>query len=471
MPELFSISQLLEATGGGAKNIVTNSISSISIDSRSLERGALFVAIRGENFDGHDFVAKAIENGASAALISASREQELDGLPLIVVPDALAGLGDIARAARARSSAKIVAITGSAGKTTTKEALAAILGAEGKTHASIKSFNNHWGVPLMLAGLPLDARFGVFEMGMNHGGEISPLSEMVAPHVALVTSIGQAHLANFSSVAQIARAKGEIFGGLVPGGAAIINADHEHVELLKQLARDAGAGDILTYGFSQKADVVIHNPAFGSAGAGARIDFLGEDIDLEIGAFGAHMLANATGALCVARHLGVSIADALTVLKEFEAPGGRGAVLRLGPVERPLVLIDESYNANPASIAAALAVFGAREQPGGKKVLVLGDMYELGDMAPELHRGLAEDIVAARPDILFLIGEYMGELGEVLGGRVAIGGAAPELNNIKETILNGLDYGDLIMVKGSNGVGLGGLVVAIRNRFVGARIG
>ncbi|HHG91115.1 MAG TPA: UDP-N-acetylmuramoyl-tripeptide--D-alanyl-D-alanine ligase, partial [Devosia sp.] len=323
MADLFSVAEIIEITGGRARNISAESVFSVSIDSRTLEPGALFVAIKGERFDGHDYVAGAIRNGAAVALVSKQRGGEFGKLPVLVVPDALEGLGQLGVAARARSGAKIAAITGSVGKTTVKEMVRSILSRAGKTHASIRSYNNHWGVPLMLAGLPKAAEFGVFEIGMNHAGEITPLSNMVCPHVTLITNIGSAHIGNFKNMEGIARAKGEIFSGMVPGGAAIVNGDHAYVEILRELAEKAGVRRFVTYGFDSNADIVLSGVQAGAAGSTARVGLAGGNISLDVSMPGRHMLANALGALCVGEELGVDTEVSLAAIAEFSAPAGR----------------------------------------------------------------------------------------------------------------------------------------------------
>ncbi|HIA02113.1 MAG TPA: UDP-N-acetylmuramoylalanyl-D-glutamyl-2, 6-diaminopimelate--D-alanyl-D-alanine ligase, partial [Myxococcales bacterium] len=257
MTVLFSIDELIGATGGHGENINAEFISSISIDSRTIKTGALYVAIKGDRFDGHGFVHKAVVNGAAVALVSKEKARELAGLPLIIVPDPLAGLEEIAKVARDRSKAKIIAITGSAGKTTTKNMVAEILSRVGETHASIKSYNNHWGVPLMLASMPASAEFGVFEIGMNHGGEIAPLVELVRPHVALVTNVGSAHVGNFDGFEGIAAAKAEILGGIEPSGTAIVNADQSYIEVFSKSLKGRLDIEFSTFGFSSSADVGI----------------------------------------------------------------------------------------------------------------------------------------------------------------------------------------------------------------------
>src|SRR5690554_6320602 len=270
MNQLYTIAELLAATRGEARNIVAEAVSSISIDSREIAHGALFVAIRGENFDGHDFVESAIQAGAVAALVSEKRSGAYGDLPLIVVPDALEGLNAIAHYARERSTAKVIAVTGSVGKTSTKEAIRAVLSSAGRTHASIRSFNNHWGVPLMVARMPADTEYGVFEIGMSAAGEITPLSQLVWPHVAVITTVAPAHLEFFASEAAIADAKAEIFAGLEPGGRVILGADHPNIGRLRDHARNARV-DAVAYGFDAQADVRLEGYRGNAEGGGARL--------------------------------------------------------------------------------------------------------------------------------------------------------------------------------------------------------
>lgn len=462
MNRLYSLSEVITATGGEARSVSAEAISSISIDSREIEPGALFVAIKGAAFDGHDFVAKAIEAGAVSALVSADKADGLAGLPLIVVPDALEGLNALARFSRARSKARITAVTGSVGKTSVKEAIRAVLSAHGRTHASIRSFNNHWGVPLMVARMPADTEYAVFEIGMNHAGEITPLSQLVKPHVAVITTVAPAHLEFFDSVAAIADAKAEIFAGLEPGGQVFVGHDHEHVTRLIAGAKAAGA-ETCSYGFDAAADVVISDYRGGTDGADGKISGAGVSLALHVPTLGRHTFGNAVGALLTARALGVPEDVGVAALARHGAPEGRGLAYRLGAEPKPLLLVDESYNANPASMRAALDVFGQMAAPG-KRVLVLGDMRELGETADALHADLAPLVLAARPDAVWLVGAHMDALARALpDGLVA--GHATVGTEIYEAILATLAYGDLVMIKGSNGIRLGALVAQIRGQF------
>lgn len=456
---LFTLDAILAATGGRAEQVASPSIRSITIDSREIGPDALFVAIKGDRFDGHDFVDTALSNGAVAALVSRG-----EGAGRITVPDALEGLVDLARAARNRSRALIVGVTGSVGKTTTKEALRVAFEAAGETHASIKSFNNHWGVPLMLARMPETAQFGVFEMGMNAPDEIRPLSRLVRPQIAVITTIAPAHLEKLGSLEAIARAKAEIFEGLEPDGTAVINADHPQIELLLEAAAKAGVGRVVTFGFSRGVDWQIIDDE--TAGDRSFATVLNGEArhSLAIGVAGRHMLSNATAAFAVATLAGIEPETALRALAGFGPQPGRGQRILLGPADKPLLLIDESYNANTASMGAALDVFRSVSAPSGKKIVILGDMLELGDAGPGLHAGLAESVRASGAEAVYLVGTNMAHLRESLGDAsisrhfTAVDDALPE-------VLATLAYGDAVMVKGSNGVGLGKLVSAIKDKF------
>lgn len=458
-PPLFTLDAILAATGGKAAGVSASQINSISIDSRELGPEALFVAIKGDRFDGHDFVETALENGAVAALVSRG---EGDGR--IVVPDALGGLRDLAIAARKRSRAFVAGVTGSVGKTTTKEALRLVFEAAGETHASIKSFNNHWGVPLMLARMPETAQFGVFEMGMNAPDEIRPLSKLVRPHVAIITNIAPAHLEKLGSLDNIARAKAEIFEGLEPGGTAVLNADHPQINLLLELAATAGVGRVVTYGFARGVDWQITAPEMAADRSFATIVHGDEAHALTLGVTGRHMLSNATAALAVAHLAGIEPETALRALAGFGAQPGRGQRVAVGPEERPLLLIDESYNANTASMGAALEVFSTLEAPGGRKIVVLGDMLELGAAGAAMHAGLADAVKNSGAERVHLVGEGMAALATVLPPGLLAG----HYNSIGEgldVIMADLAYGDAVMVKGSNGVGLSRVVTEIKSRF------
>ncbi len=464
MRPLWTVAEVVAATGGRPEGLADGPISSVSIDSREIEPEALFVAIRGDSHDGHDFVGKALEQGAAAALVSEEFHARSGGEKLIVVPDPLEALRKLAEAARARSQALIVAVTGSAGKTTSKEALRIALSAAGETHASVRSFNNHWGVPLTLARLPREAQFGVFEIGMNHAGEITPLVRLVRPHISVITTVAAAHLEFFDSVAGIAEAKAEIFLGLEPGGTAVLNGDHDYLHILFGKAREAGVGRVVTYGFDESCDWRITRYEETADKSFVSVEHDGQRIELVLKVRGRHMAANAVGALVVASLAGEGIDVATAALAGFGAPEGRGETLRLGPADKPLLLIDESYNANVASMTAALGVFAGSSAPSGRKVLVLGDMLELGPSSAALHAGLVPAVLAVGADRIYLVGTAIAGLAEALGeGRVA--GRADKVDDLAEAIVSDLAHGDAVMVKGSNGVRLSSLVARIRERF------
>jgi len=461
---LWTIAEIVKATGGRPEGLLDGPVGSVSIDSRDQMSEALFVAVRGESRDGHDFVKAALDAGASAALVSEERAAALGNDRLIVVPDPLQGLEALARAARARSRGQFVAVTGSVGKTSTKEALRTALSAHGRTHASIKSYNNHWGVPLMLANMPREAQFGVFEIGMNHAGEITPLTRMVRPHIAVITSVAPAHLEFFESVNAIAEAKAEIFCGLEPGGIAVLNADHDYLHILMGKAREAGVTRVVTYGFDESADWQIGAVRSAGSVTFATIRHEGSKHELALRVAGRHMLANATAAMVVAALSGEGTSRAISALASFSAPEGRGEVKRLGKPDRPLLLVDESYNANTASMRAAMEVYAATRPPAGQKVLVLGDMLELGEQGPALHAGLADAVRATGATRLYLVGKSMAALRDALGPeRVTL--YAESVEEMAESLLAGLAFGDAIMIKGSKGVRLAGLVQRIREKF------
>jgi UDP-N-acetylmuramoyl-tripeptide--D-alanyl-D-alanine ligase len=461
---LWTVAEVVAATGGRPENLDDGPISAVSIDSRDIVPEALFIAIRGDSRDGHDFVVNALSTGAAAAIVSEDYFAARGGDNLIVVPDTLKALQDLGAAARARSRAEIVAVTGSAGKTTTKEAIRTVLGSIGETHASVKSFNNHWGVPLTLARMPREAQFGVFEIGMNHPGEITPLVRLVRPHIAVITTVAAAHLEFFASIADIAAAKAEIFLGLEPGGAAVLNADHDYLHILFNKARHAGVGRVVTYGFDETADWRVSDVETLPTRTIAQLHHAGEVYGLSLQVPGRHMVANAVAAVVVAYLAGEGTAAPLRALAGFSAAQGRGEIIRLGPPGKPLLLVDESYNANLASMTAALDVYAAVRPPAGKKVLVLGDMLELGARSAELHATLKDVVLRSCPDKVFLVGSPIESLARALHDEVETAHGV-SVEAMSDTILAGLAHGDSVMVKGSKGVRLADLVQAIRNRF------
>lgn len=467
---LWTRAALEEATGGRLIGD-SRSIIGASIDTRTLQPGDLFFAIKGEARDGHDFVSSALDKGAGAAVVSSSRAEEFaEAGPVLAVPDdaedcVLEAMRALGRAARARSRAGIVAVTGSVGKTGTKEALRHVLGAQGPTHASVASYNNHWGVPLTLSRMPEATRYGIFEIGMNHGGEIVPLAAQVRPHVALITTVEPVHIEHFRSLSAIADAKGEIFSGLEPGGVAVINRDNPNFERMLAHARASRAGRVITFGEHPEADIranrIITRPDLSVVDASV----LGIPLVFQLGTPGRHTAMNALGVLAVVHALGADLARAAVSLAGLKPPVGRGerTALRIGADEA--FLVDESYNANPASIRAALSTLAGIEISGrGRRIAVLGDMLELGASAETRHRELADAVSANGIDLVFTAGPLMRHLFEALP-VAARGVAALNSADLVDPVLSVLRPGDAVMVKGSNSIRMGRIVEAVKARY------
>lgn len=434
----------------------------VSIDTRTLRPGEMFVALQDAR-DGHEFLQSAFERGASVALVAHAPASTPDGAPLLVVPDTLGGLRDLARAARMRNFGKRIAITGSVGKTSTKDMLRTVLRASGRVHAADKSFNNHWGVPLTLASLPMSADFGVFEIGMNHAGEITPLTKLVAPHVAIVTTVAPAHLEFFASVEAIAEAKAEIFSGIVEGGAAVLPMDNEHFPLLKKRATEAGVGHIVTFGESKDANCRLINchPLENASEISAEI--FGERIDFQLGAPGRHQAMNALAVLAAASLSGANLETSASAFADHGAGVGRGAQREISLEGATIKVIDESYNANPVSMAASIALLGASEpRMDGRRIAVLGDMLELGADAIRFHEGLAENLKAAKVDRVYTAGSLMTALFKACPQPMR-GAAAENVSEIAPLLLEELRDGDIILVKGSNASKVSEIISLLEN--------
>ena len=466
MTALWTIDELAKAAGGRLSGGSFPPVTGFSIDTRSLKPGDVFVALTGEKSDGHAYVADALKKGAAAAMIAADRLSTLDPAGRYILVEApLKALEKIAAAARARTRARIVAVTGSVGKTGTKEALRLALSPTGATHAAQASFNNHIGVPLTLAALPPEHAFGVFEIGMNHAGEITPLSRLVRPHVAIVTTVGEAHLEFFDSVEGIAEAKAEIFLGLEKGGHALINRDNAHYELLARRAREAGA-NVVYFGEHPESSVRLLDLHADHRGSVVEASILGQAATYRIGAPGRHIVQNSLAVLGAVSLLGADLALAALSFARLAAPKGRGERLVFAlPRGETFTLIDESYNANPSSMAAAFALLGAsKPRRGGRRIAVLGDMLELGEASAELHRGLVTPLSAAKVDMVFTAGAMMEELARNLPpgmrGRHAMSAA-----ELEPAVLAAPQPGDVIMVKGSNGSRVGAIVEAFKTRY------
>lgn len=423
----------------------------VSIDSRSVAPGDLFVALQGPNFDGHAFVLDALAKGAAAALVARRPEGLADDAPLLLVDDTLDALRALGGAGRTRCGARIAGITGSVGKTGVKEALALALSRQGPTHASVGSFNNHWGVPLSLARLPPSSAFAVFEMGMNHAGEISPLTALVRPHVAAITTVEAVHIENFPSVEAIADAKAEIFGGLEPGGTAVLNRDNPHFDRLARQAEQANAGRIISFGRAAAADVRLVAADEGERNSHIEADVLGRRLAFSVGAPGSHWASNALCVLACVAALGAEIDAAAAALVDLRPAKGRGLRHRVQLAAGDFELIDDSYNASPPSMRASFQVLGrSRPGAGGRRIAVLGDMLELGPEAPALHARLAAVLIENRVDRVFTAGPMSAHLRDALPSAMRADHAANS-EELAPLVAAGVRAGDVVAVKGSAG--------------------
>ncbi|MBL8582033.1 MAG: UDP-N-acetylmuramoyl-tripeptide--D-alanyl-D-alanine ligase, partial [Rhizobiaceae bacterium] len=386
-------------------------------------------------------------------------------MPLVVVPDVLAGLVALGEAARARSQAKVIAVTGSAGKTSTKEALRLALAPSGKVHASDKSFNNHWGVPLTLSRMPQDTDFAVFEIGMNHAGEIRPLVKMVRPHVAIVTLIAAAHLGHFNNLEEITQAKAEIFEGVEPGGTALLNRDDLHSLILTKLAREAGVEHVATFGQHEKATYHLVSCELQGDHSDIVVRVADRSVSLRLGAPGRHIVQNALAVLGAAHLTGADVDKAAAALANLVPEQGRGLRHRLMHPAGEFVLIDESYNANPASMRAAIELLSATEVgEGGRRVAVLGDMLELGVHARRLHVEIAGVLKKSKVDMLYLGGPEMRALADTLPEGMAAE-YRQTVAELEPALIEGVRAGDAVMVKSSKGIGFSKLVDALTRKY------
>ncbi|QDI75287.1 MULTISPECIES: UDP-N-acetylmuramoyl-tripeptide--D-alanyl-D-alanine ligase [Leisingera] len=452
---LWTANEAAAATGGRAQG--DWAVSGLSIDTRTIAPGDMFVALKAAR-DGHDFVAQALEKGAGAALVSRIPEGVPADAPLLIVDDVQAGLEALGKASRARTDAKVVAVTGSVGKTSTKEMLARMLLDQGRTHAAVASYNNHWGVPLTLARMPRDAEYAVIEIGMNHPGEIAPLAIQARPHVAMVTTVAAVHLEAFENVEGIAREKAAIMEGLEPGGVAVLNADIAEAHVLRDVA--AGLG-VSTRWFGESAsDYTLHSAGIEGEETVARATANGREVELHIQSLGAHFAMNALGALACVEALGADPARAVESLALWSPVKGRGVreAVRLAGGE--ITLLDDSYNANPTSMAAALAVLAAT--PGqGRRIAYVGDMKELGPQEAALHAGLADLDAVKGIDKVHCIGPLMRALHEALpeGKR---GGWYQTSAEAVPGLAGEIQGGDIVLAKGSLSMALAKIVDGIR---------
>jgi UDP-N-acetylmuramoyl-tripeptide--D-alanyl-D-alanine ligase len=421
----------------------------VTFDSRAVGSGDLFFALRGETTDGHAFVADALASGAAAAVIA----HDVAGAhgPLVRVPDTMLALVDLGRAARRRSKARIASVTGSVGKTSTKDALRAMLSAQAPTSASVASYNNHVGVPVSLARLPREARYGIFEIGMNHPGEIEPLARQVEAHVGVITNVEPAHVGHMGSEEAIADEKACLFAGMAEGAVAVLNRDNRHYDRLLAHARRFGVSRIVGFGRNQAAEARLLSCRLQDSGSDVVALIHGRRIEYRLGAAGEHWVLNSLAALAVVEALGADLTKAAATLAEVKASPGRGArrVLKFGG--GTIELLDESYNANPASVPAMLAVLArTTPQEGGRRLLALGDMRELGEGADAYHAGLADAVAASGAAQVFLCGPHMQALWQRLAPAQR-GVHRPDSASLAGEVAAALRAGDVVAVKGSLG--------------------
>jgi UDP-N-acetylmuramoyl-tripeptide--D-alanyl-D-alanine ligase len=453
MMPLWTSAELRAATSGTL--IADAAVTGVSIDSRSVAPGEIFIALRDQR-DGHGFVADALARGAALAMVDHTPPGAMDTTKLLRVADTLAGLTALGAAGRARAAARVVGVTGSVGKTTTKEMLRVAFSAFGATHASAASHNNHWGVPLTLARLPREAESAVIEMGMNNRGEIAPLSRLTQPDVAIITSIGTAHIGMLGSQAAIAAEKGDIIAGIAPGGTVILPADSTFLPELMTRARDAGL-HVMTHGEAEAANARLLNYQASPEGGIAEIALGGEQLALHLTAPGRHVALNACAVLAAVKALGLAPDIAARALGGFTAGAGRGALRRIRVAGGEALLIDDSYNASVASVRAGLAVLAA--QPATRRLFAFGDMLELGAEGPAQHATLAED-VSKICDLVFCCGPLSAHLFHALPAHHR-GGHFLDSTSLAPALHDALKPGDAVLVKGSLGSRMGVIIKAL----------
>ena len=467
MTALWTSAEAASATGG--ETTTTWQANGVSIDTRTIQPGDLFVALK-DIRDGHDFVAQALEKGAAAALVTHRPDGVAEDAPLLIVSDVLTALEALGRAARARTKARIAAITGSVGKTSTKEMLRAVLSMQGKCHAAEASYNNHWGVPLTLARMPADTDYAVIEIGMSNPGEITPLSQMARPHVAMVTTVAAAHLASFDNLAGIAAEKASIMDGLEPGGLAVLNADIETTQILQDHARKVGAKQVL---FGEKGpDWSINHVRLCGEATVIKATSQGTDYLFKLSVPGRHFASNAVGVLAVAEALGADPVAASLDIANWVPPAGRGTreiiVTDMANDGESISLLDDAFNANPTSLAASLEVLAASKPTNnvgrhvkGRRIAILGDMLELGQDEVQMHRGMAKNPHLQTLDTIHCAGPLMHHLWQALP-ETQRGQWAETAAELVPKVSRLVDAGDVVLVKGSKGSKISIVVDAIR---------
>ena len=459
---LWTQSGIASATGGSI--IKKFDIHGISIDSRAVQKGDLFVAIKARR-DGHYFIKNAVQNGASAALVSWKPKNIPRGFPVIFVKNTEEALKKLAKAARSRTRAKVIAITGSAGKTTTKDVLGALLSKNSEAHLSKASFNNQWGVPLSVAQMPAETEYGVFEVGMNHSGEIASLVKTVRPDIAIITTVGAGHIGNFASEEEIAAAKAEIFQGVKKGGTAIINRDNKHFDFIKAEAEKFEL-KVVTFGENEEANIRLVSVKEEGGQSHIELNIHGQILSFSSSLLGKHNAMNIASVMAALAELGADTAEAAISLKDVLPTAGRGNSLELTAPngKGSMTLIDESYNANPLSMRAALEnVKDVKPTGEGLKIAVLGEMKELGEHTQRLHAELNDIVTACNFDRIYLIGEATASLFDALG-EDSPSICAVELVDVQDEILNETTNGSFVFVKGSNSNNLSDLVESFKKK-------
>jgi UDP-N-acetylmuramoyl-tripeptide--D-alanyl-D-alanine ligase len=458
---IWTAKDAAQATGGSTSGHWH--ATGVSIDSRTVQKGDLFIAITGDNGDGHIYAQSAIDNGAAAVVLSRAVDG-IDADKILLVEDTFQAMRDLGVASRARTGAKIIGVTGSVGKTSTKEFLATAFGSLGQTHASKKSYNNHWGVPLSLSNMHAGSDYGIFEMGMNHINEIGPLSKQVRPDISIITTVDAVHVGNFEGgVEGIATAKSEIFDGMSEKGLAVLNRDNPWFEFLKERAHARGI-QVFGFGTHEMADARLVECLEASNGSRISADILGETVNYVLHIIGHHQAMNSLAVLLAVKLAGGDVQKAAKSLARQEAIVGRGKQekLDIGDANNPVTLIDESYNASPTSMRAAFKVLALIDPGrGGRRIAILGDMLELGQNGPQMHADLAMPLKAANVDLVYTCGTSMKKLHDALPAnqRGEHRNTSAELAQIVPEVLA---PGDVVMVKGSLGSRMGTVVEAMR---------
>ena len=436
----------------------------VSIDSRTVCSGDLFIPLKGDNFDGQDFILDAFNKGAVAA-VSEDKGKNLEGLPVLAVNDAYEALNKLALAARKRCHAKIIGVTGSVGKTSIKDAIGKLLTAQGRTFYSPNSYNNHIGVPLSLAQIPIETEFAILELGMNHAGEIKLLSEMVKPDIAIISNIEPVHIEFFSSLEAIAMAKAEIFQGLKSDGVAILNRDNKYFDLLAELAFKSGASKVVGFGIHEDADLRLIEIKTSPTNSIITASINNKKFDYEVAIPGEHWAFNSLVILAAINYAGASLELAASSFSQIKPLKGRGEMHILSSNKGNIKLIDDSYNASPASVSAAISLIKkAVVKESGRRIMVLGDMMELGKNTKKYHLELAPKIVEAKIDLVYVTGKNMEMMSEILPDAVSVFVGKTSLELI-DPLLNTLHGNDLVLIKGSAATSMSKVVNAIKDHL------